>query len=45
MNHIESKNKVNVNAFTAIHKNGPIILMQAIRRIKIGEELLYNYNA
>lgn len=37
--------KVNINAFIAIHKNGPIILMQAIRRIKNGEELLYDYNA
>jgi hypothetical protein len=45
MNHTNSKNKVNVNAFVAIHKNGPIILMQSIRRIKIGEELLYNHNA
>ena len=45
MNHTSSKNIVNVYAFIAIHKNGPIILMQAIRKIKHGEELLYNYNA
>lgn len=45
MNHTKIKKKVNVNAFIAIHKNGPIILMQAIRRIKSREELLYDYNA
>jgi SET domain-containing protein len=48
MNHassIKAKKKINVNAFIAIHKNGPIILMQAIRRIKFREELLYDYNA
>jgi SET domain-containing protein len=48
MNHTNSrkaKKKVNVNAFITLHNDGPIILMQATRRIHFGEELLYDYNA
>jgi SET domain-containing protein len=47
MNHsskTERKNKINVKASISITKHGPIILLQALRKIKIGEELLYNYN-
>jgi SET domain-containing protein len=46
MNHTSSnKKKVNVHTSIAIHRNGPIILMRAMKRIKCGEELLYDYNA
>jgi hypothetical protein len=37
MNHTQTKKKGNVNAFIAIHKNGPIVLMQSNRKIKSGE--------
>jgi SET domain-containing protein len=45
MNHSSQKsNKVNVSTMIALCQNGPIILMLANRKIKKGEETLYNYN-
>lgn len=45
MNHSSHKNKkVNVSTMIALCQNGPIILMLANRKIKKGEEALYNYN-
>ena len=47
MNHTNSKckkSKANVKAMTVITKMGPIILMQAIKKIDYGDELLYDYN-
>jgi SET domain-containing protein len=47
MNHADSKckrSKINVKTSIAIAKTGPIILMQAARKITYGEELLYDYN-
>jgi hypothetical protein len=47
MNHgskSKNKNKINTKASIAIAESGPIILLQAIKMIKYGEELLYDYN-
>jgi hypothetical protein len=47
MNHGNSKSKkskINVKTSIAIAKMGPIVLMQAIKRINYGDELLYEYN-
>jgi SET domain-containing protein len=47
MNHADSrvnKKKINVKTLIALHKNGPIVLMQASKKINYGEELLYDYN-
>jgi hypothetical protein len=47
MNHADSRiksNNVNVKTLIAIHRNGPIVLMIADRKINCGDELLYDYN-
>jgi SET domain-containing protein len=44
INHSKSKNKINTKASIAIGESGPIILLQAIKKIDYGEELLYDYN-
>jgi SET domain-containing protein len=47
MNHADSKRnkkEINVKTLIAIHKSGPIVLMQASKKINYGDELLYNYN-
>jgi SET domain-containing protein len=46
MNHADKRNKqkINVKTLIVIHKSGPIVLMQASKRINYGDELLYNYN-
>lgn len=42
MNH--SNKKPNVITKVVLERNGPIILMLALRKIEYGEELTYNYN-
>ena len=44
MNHSHKKNQINVKASISIARTGPIVLMQAIKKINYGEELLYDYN-
>jgi SET domain-containing protein len=47
MNHADfrtNKKRINVKTLIALHKNGPIVLMQASKNINYGEELLYDYN-
>jgi len=48
MNHANSKrskSKINVRTLIALHKNRPIIIMQATKKIDYGKELLYDYNS
>lgn len=45
MNHANSKSKINVKTLIALHRNKPIIIMQATKKIEYGKELLYNYNS
>jgi SET domain-containing protein len=45
MNHTSSKSKKrNVKTMVVIGKMGPIVFMQAIKKIEYGDELLYDYN-
>jgi len=43
MNHCV-KGKANVKTFIALHRNGPIVIMQAAKKIDYAHELLYDYN-
>jgi 7-cyano-7-deazaguanine synthase in queuosine biosynthesis len=44
MNHADGK-LANVKTFIALHISGPLIVMQASKKIRKDQELLYNYNA
>ena len=45
MNHgSKKKHKINTKASIALAETGPIVLLQAIKKINYGEELLYDYN-
>lgn len=47
MNHADSKKnkgKINVKTLITLHRNRPIILMIATKKIDYGKELLYDYN-
>jgi hypothetical protein len=43
MNH-DAKSQANVKTFIALHRNGPIVIMQAAKKIDYAQELLYDYN-